>query len=260
MSIEIFRNKSIPHTFHQVWFDIGNGRTPPARYASFQESWRNKHPDAKFILWNERKSLELLETYHPEFVPIFLSYKNRMYQIDAIRLFILLHHGGIYIDMDMYADKCIYPLLDENKGKVVLCRCRMIKQMINNFFMAAPPNHPFFHFAIQQLRIRSNSMFHLEKSVVGTLYVAGPWMLHSCTSLYHEPSDLCILPYQTFSSQHTGQRENYGFHEYSNSWSVPTKAVHDEVRFLLLPFIVGLVLFMALKHMYVTCSNNWKFI
>ncbi len=245
---------SIPHIFHQVWFDLGSGPLPPPRFNKFQDSWRRNHPDAKFILWNEKMVNQLLQKHHPEFIPIFKSYKNRISQIDAIRIFILLNYGGVYLDMDLYSDQCLYPLIEskENEAKVIVVKCSMIPSMINNFFIATPPNHPFMWYLVQQLRVRAASRLHLNKSIVGTLYTAGPWFLHQSVYKYHNhQSEISVLPHTYFSKAESekGNPETYGWHEYSNTWGVPQKFIVDELRFLVLPFFVIVTIVVLIRYL-----------
>ena len=39
---------------HQIWFNLGNGKSVPLKYKKYQESWKNYHPNWHYILWDEK--------------------------------------------------------------------------------------------------------------------------------------------------------------------------------------------------------------
>ena len=89
----------IPKIIHQLW--IG----PKPRPSKFMDSWRDKHPEFEYILWNEQ---ELARRRFP------LRCINKINEIeeingkaDIIRWEILYHFGGVFLDADSI---CIEPL------------------------------------------------------------------------------------------------------------------------------------------------------
>ena len=90
---------TIPKIIHQLW--IG----PKPRPSKFMDTWREKHPDYEYIMWNEdeiKKRDLKLECQHRV---------NEIEEIngkaDIIRWEILYHYGGLFLDADSI---CIEPL------------------------------------------------------------------------------------------------------------------------------------------------------
>lgn len=87
------------------------------------------------------------QEHYPWFLPTFLAYPYSIQRVDAIRYFLLYHHGGIYIDLDMG------------------CRARLDFLRVHNFtapltypvgisndILAARPGDLYLGRAIHQLR------------------------------------------------------------------------------------------------------------
>jgi len=245
----------IPHIFHQVWFDLGNGSNPPQKYNAFRQTWSHHHPDAMFMLWNESMALDLLRQYYPWFLSTYNGYKNTIYRIDSIRYFILHHYGGVYIDLDLRCRKCVYGLLEQcGSAQLIVCGCSKIKWMINNFFMAAMPNSDFFNVVFQKLVKRGKSyIMNVKQGVISTLYIAGPWLLHQCVSRRKE---VCfVLPAITFAPNVEGDELNYGVHEYHNSWNVTRKYIWDEARFIVLPVLLLICMLTYMQRKGISLRN-----
>jgi len=51
-------------------------------------------------LWTDAGSREFIEAEYPWFLDTFDNYGHNIQRADAIRYFVLVHFGGIYIDLD----------------------------------------------------------------------------------------------------------------------------------------------------------------
>lgn len=51
-------------------------------------------------LWTERASRDFIETEYPWFLRTYDGYRYPVQRVDAVRYFLLLHYGGIYMDLD----------------------------------------------------------------------------------------------------------------------------------------------------------------
>ena len=97
----------IPKIIHQLW--IG----PKPRPSKFMTTWKDKHPDYEYIMWNEeeihKRGLEL------ECVSKINTIEEINGKADIIRWEILFHYGGLFVDADSI---CIVPfnyLMEKNK-------------------------------------------------------------------------------------------------------------------------------------------------
>jgi hypothetical protein len=51
-------------------------------------------------LWTEKASREFIEKEYPWFLQTYDVYRYPVQRVDAVRYFLLLHYGGIYLDLD----------------------------------------------------------------------------------------------------------------------------------------------------------------
>lgn len=84
----------IPRTIHYCWF---GGGALPALAARCLASWREQMPDYEIKCWNEENFDVFSIPYTRE------AYRLGLYAYvsDYARLWVLYHHGGIYLDTDV---------------------------------------------------------------------------------------------------------------------------------------------------------------
>jgi mannosyltransferase OCH1-like enzyme len=51
-------------------------------------------------LWTEKASRDFIETEYPWFLNAYDGYRYPVQRVDAVRYFLMLHYGGIYMDLD----------------------------------------------------------------------------------------------------------------------------------------------------------------
>jgi len=84
----------IPKIIHYCWF----GRNPlPKMAVECIESWKKHCPDYEIIEWNEDNFDIKSNRYTKE------AYESKKWAFvtDYVRLFVMYHHGGIYMDTDV---------------------------------------------------------------------------------------------------------------------------------------------------------------
>jgi mannosyltransferase OCH1-like enzyme len=233
---------TIPKIIHQIWFDLGKGAQVPEKYNQFRESWKACHPDAECILWTREKADKFLLKHYPWFCPTYNQYKQTIFQIDALRLCILDHFGGIYADMDVECYKSLDSLLENPKINLVLTQPSMpvisklrTKYQLTNFFYASCPQHPFIRYCLYKQIEKSRSLFNSKHTAVGPLLVTGPLFLTFCLRHYGIRPDMCIISADTNA---------YFKHHGHGSWIMGKNIAHDGVKGLLIAFVVIFVLFL----------------
>lgn len=94
----------IPKVIHYVWFG-GGKKSRLIKHCI--KSWRKKLPDYRIIEWNENNFDVNVNQYCRE------AYEKKKYAFaaDYARLYILYHHGGIYMDTDSELFKSLDPFL-----------------------------------------------------------------------------------------------------------------------------------------------------
>ena len=96
----------------------------------------NINPDFEYVFWNESSGKQLIQEKFPEVLDTYNSYDTMEKKINALRYFILLEHGGVFLDHISTPINFLltngFAIFNEDDG--VIC----------NDFMASCPKHPIF--------------------------------------------------------------------------------------------------------------------
>ncbi|KAK3899852.1 nucleotide-diphospho-sugar transferase [Staphylotrichum tortipilum] len=178
-SSEDARVQHIPKIIHQVfhnWHDPGND-TLPESWATMRQGCINLNPTFEFKVWTEKMSRDFIETEYPWFLHTYDHYRYPVQRVDAVRYFLMLHYGGIYMDFDNGCKTDLTPLLhypawvtDGGRGA------------LSNNILGARPNHPFWHRMTLSL-LPYNWNWPLP--FVTIMYSSGQWFLTAIWEEYH---------------------------------------------------------------------------
>jgi len=121
------RPQLIPKIIHQVYHDWnaeqnGGNETMPTDWDEVRHSCIDKNEDWTYMvcicltcmqgpeertastdlfqLWTASTSREFIQRYYPWFLSTYDNYKLPIQRVDSVRYFLMLHYGGIYIDLD----------------------------------------------------------------------------------------------------------------------------------------------------------------
>jgi mannosyltransferase OCH1-like enzyme len=89
---------------HQIFINIGRGEL--REIAEFNWSHDKtkifcKNNNIPHTLWSKKNIEDLLEDY-PQYKDLYYGFRYDIMRIDFARLLILYHHGGLYLDLDIY--------------------------------------------------------------------------------------------------------------------------------------------------------------
>ena len=175
----------IPKIIHQTW----KTHDVPVHCRTHVETWKNLHPDWKYILWTDAELDDFIAAHYPDFLSIFRSYENGVQRADAARYLLLHHFGGIYTDIDT---ECLAPFdIFADESRIIFCEepkanskyvtpARTLKALLFNGTIASPAGHPFWLSMLKSLRGS-----HLTKSVLDS---TGPCVL-SATAQHYKNQD-----------------------------------------------------------------------
>jgi len=180
----------IPKIIHQLW--IG----PKPRPSKFMATWKDKHPDYEYIMWNEeelsKRDLRL------ECISKINEIEEINGKADIIRWEILYHYGGLFIDADSI---CIDPfnyLIEQHKPFCGYENETARPGLVATGTMAFPKNHPLPRGAIDYIKLNEVSRAKTGKMAWRTV---GPELLTKLlqTNLY---KDVVIYPSYYFLPKH----------------------------------------------------------
>lgn len=187
----------IPKIIHQTWKD----NKPPIELKQFVQSWLKYHPDWEYKLWTDDQNRSFIKRNYSWFLDIYDSYPYNIQRVDAIRYFILLDYGGVYVDLDFECLKSIEPLL-RNKDCVMglepslHCDLHKVDKIISNAFMASIPNHSFLQGIIADL-ISYNAILDPNSKKAQDNYIlstTGPFMINRVFDHISDTGYLDLLP------------------------------------------------------------------
>lgn len=185
-------NKKVPKIIHQIWFG------DPAQLGIHYEvdKWKkyaNKF-HYKYRLWQEKdikKIKKIMSSKNYKLFREMLLLKNWWAASDMLRLHLMKHYGGIYVDCDFspptmnghYVDlkKIInfhgLTLMTEHVGRNI----HTTAIFVANGFIISSPDHPVIVSAVEQL---SNNINHwyLNQQDYNAMFVSGPFFLNKVLS------------------------------------------------------------------------------
>ena len=215
---------SIPKILHQIW--IGPKEAP----TNLMKTWKDKHPDFEYILWNEQEIRNRLTLRCHEKINMISEINGKA---DIIRWEILYQYGGYFVDADSI---CIEPFDDFFEGKTAFATYEnenVRAGLIATGTMGFIPKHPLCSDIIEW--ILSNESDKLINETRAWFSV-GPALLTKMleTGKYPDVSiypSYCFLPIHfTGSSAYEGHKKVYGYQEWGTA-----KQSYDTMNSVVLP-------------------------
>jgi len=159
----------IPKIIHQTYktTDI------PEHWKEGQQRCIDLHPDYEYILWTDEMALNFVKEEYPWFLDTFKSYKYPIQRADAMRYFVLLSYGGVYIDLDDGCQRRLDPLL------TVPAFLRKTSPLgVSNDVMGFVPRHPFLLKVIKSLKHYNKNWYNPYMTIMsstGPLFISIIW-------------------------------------------------------------------------------------
>lgn len=227
----------IPKTIHYCWF--GKNAFPNA-IQSCIDSWHKNLKEYKFMRWDE----ENFDLDCNKYVKQAYESKKWAFVSDYARLWVLYHHGGVYLDCDVRALKPIDSFLShaffsgyENKAN---------PQYIPTGTIGAEKGHPFIKLLLEDYEDRSfikqDGTLDMTTNVVRITNMAKELYGFVGDGMYQVfGDDINIYPYDYFSgfngSGLYGDNSYYDItqntctiHEFASSWYPKHRQIYRKIR------------------------------
>ncbi|BFZ57705.1 CSG1/SUR1-like protein [Savitreella phatthalungensis] len=202
----------IPKIIHQTW----KNETIPEIWREPQQTCLDLHTPAngyEYKLWTDASSRDFIAREYTWFLDTFDKYAYNIQRADAIRYFILLHYGGIYIDLDDGCARSLDPLL--TYGAFVR---KTRPTGISNDIMGAVPGHPFFRAAVEQLKPMRRS-WHMPYLTVmastGPLFLSLVWLWYKRQPYADAERDVVRI---LWADEYMGKPWSFFLHYQGSSW------------------------------------------
>lgn len=195
----------LPRIFHHIWL----GPDPlPTDFAAYRKSWLELHPQWESRLWTEDSlpaDLTRAEVYDRTRLPAERA--------DILRLEVLAHQGGVYLDADL---ECRRPI-DELVAGLDFFACYLSepraggKARVGNGIVGAVPGHPILERAVTEVRLSVDGS--IDKAATGTVFF---------TDLLARFPQARIFDRGVFYPlTRAEQRDAYAIHHWARSWKSP---------------------------------------
>lgn len=170
----------IPKIIHQIW--IGNKKMP----VEWMQTWYEKNPSMKQILWNEEKIKEFGLKNRDKY-EFFTTKGEFPGAADIARVEILKKFGGVYVDADSI---CLESVENEWFMEKDFFAGIEYDRRVGNGIVGTIPNHPIMVDYFERLT---------EATVIEPpCYTIGGTMLTSCTDSFVKSEKVAILPKNCF--------------------------------------------------------------
>ena len=110
----------IPKKIHYVWF---SDEPYPPLIQKCLDSWKEKLPDYEIILWNRSN----FDVHINSWCSQAFDAKKYAFVTDYARLYVLYHHGGIYMDVDVEVTRNYDSLLSDSAFTSFTAKPNMIQ-------------------------------------------------------------------------------------------------------------------------------------
>lgn len=193
----------VPSILHQSWWTD----TLPKPLEVFFDDWREELHQSEWtrFLWTDESNRALWVREFPEMIDVYDAYAYAVERADATRLLYMHVYGGVYADIDVVPcrdaigqfRKLDVPMLVEDPSRTRVTR-------ISNFVMASPRAHPFWRYAIEQLRTSRHNP--------NTISRTGPAFLNAAYLKYvARDAGIVRVSYREFA-------QLVGSHHWASTW------------------------------------------
>jgi mannosyltransferase OCH1-like enzyme len=196
-----YENQSIPKIIHQLWKDD----YLPYHLFMMQKSVKYYHSDYNYMFWTDSSLDQFIKKNYPGIWDFYNSGIEYIIQkIDFVRLLLIYHYGGVYIDLDSLCIKNMdyllnYPCSLINTKKHESFSDKHYPLIINNAFIASEPRNDFIKHIMLNIINYKDPPNYKEYCSFNPLYTkilksCGPLGITDSYLSYQDKSFIKLLP------------------------------------------------------------------
>ena len=226
---------------HQIWFDLGKGKTPIEPNGIESMNSYCKMHNWKYKLWSQEEADIIIDEMSPRIQNIWKHLPHSITKVDFFRYILLYKFGGMYFDIDFH---CIHGLNNFNiEDTLFLCEEWPFSfkngSLHNGVLICKCPNHPFWLDIFSEIEKRLQNLargevFNVQKSV---FKLTGTAMIRDVAYLFLNERksllghSLIIMPYGIFcplvctDGTYIDSYDNLNERWNTQTWIVPSKQV-----------------------------------
>jgi len=175
---------SIPQIIHQTY----KTRELPSGWEGVPDSYAKVLPNWKYMFWSDETGRDLIADHYDWFLPTFDGYEHNIERADAVRYFILYHYGGIYVDMDIMAER-------QDLDNLIRGHQNMLSITpdvgLTNAFMASTKHSKFMHFSMKLLQRHSQMQYFLRHFTI--MVQTGPMFISMSHASFPSGKDITLV-------------------------------------------------------------------
>ena len=142
-SIKDTKLNTIPKIIHQIYWDFtSNNRDVEILFSDYYKKIQIMYNDWEYHLWNKNDCIQLLIQHYPQYLDYFNNLNSEIKKHDFIRILMIYHYGGMYLDLDIMPVNKIN-INDFNEYDIYLTT-ESEKQEPSNCFILSKPKQTFF--------------------------------------------------------------------------------------------------------------------
>ena len=132
---------------HQIW----NNNSIPAKWQPLQKHCQKINNDYKYTLWTKETLKDLIEEHYPWFSHMYENYARQDKGLDIVRYFVLYHHGGVFLDIDIDCHETFDHIIKNISKNADIVLGAIAPMGVTNNFLIAKGRHPFLWSVIHEL-------------------------------------------------------------------------------------------------------------
>lgn len=236
-----------PKLIHRTWKDT----SVPERWEEGVTSCKGNNPDFGYCHWTDAELKDFLATEYPWFLDTYRKYTYPIQRVDAVRYFLLLRYGGVYLDLD-YTCKVPLEVGLSNYANFDVVLAETVPTGVTNGFMSSVANHPFWKYVTENL---ADSDRWLVVPYATVMFSTGPMYLTHRLDEYQSrglPGQIGVIPKEVLAADILGHLVGNSWHR----WDAKFAICVYRWRYVLIPLAVAVVLTIVVSTVYVIRRNK----